>query len=103
MSKPQPVISQLDVVEGDNPEMKFGEGGVGETAEVNFFCTGELFGGRLADGAGKLNTSYSANTPGFKGDGTRNRRIGKEFRSVAGGCFSGDDKGVVLFIPCIKT
>ena len=83
--------------------MKFSQGGVWEAAEVDLFCPGELFSGRLADSASELNASYSANPPGFKGDGTRNRRIGKEFRSVAGGCFSGDDKGVVLFIPCIKT
>ena len=76
MSEPKPVISQFDMVQDDNPEMKLGESGVGEAAEVDLFCPGELFAGGLPDQSRELNTSYSADAPGFKGDGTRNRRVG---------------------------
>ncbi len=55
--------------------MQVSQGSVGEAAYVNLFCTGEFFAGWLADGAGELYTPYSANTPGFKGDGTCNGRI----------------------------
>ncbi len=64
------------MVEGDNPEMEISEGGVGEAAEVDLFCPGELFAGGLPDQSGELYSPYSANTPGFKGDGSCNGRIG---------------------------
>ena len=71
----EPVISQFDVIEGDNPEMEIGQCSIREAMEVDLFCTGELFAGWLPDKSRELDTPYSAYTPGFKGDGSCNGRI----------------------------
>ena len=102
MSEAEPVICQFDVVEGDDPKMEISQSSIWEPAEVDLFCMGVLFAGCLSYQSRELYTTYPADTPGFKGNGTRNRRISKKFRAVAGGCIGGDDQGVILLIPCIK-
>ena len=56
--------------------MHIGQGGIGESAEVDFSGTAKVFAGRFADGAGELYTAYSADAPGLEGDGAGNGRIG---------------------------
>jgi len=55
--------------------MEISQGGVREAAEVDLFCKGELLAGWLSDQASELYTTYPANTPGFKGNGSGNGRI----------------------------
>jgi hypothetical protein len=56
--------------------MEISQSSVREAAEINSFGTTEIITRRFTDYARELNTTYPANTPGFKGNGSGNGRIG---------------------------
>ena len=102
MPEPQPVVCKLDMIELYYPQVDFSQGSVRESLQVNGSGAAEFITGGLADGAGELGATDTADTFRLEGDGASNLRVGPEFRAMPGDRVGGDDKGVVLLIPGIE-
>ena len=103
MSESHSVIGQLDIIEGDGPEMQVRQRGVGEAKEIYFSGASQVFTFRFADGAGELGAPNAPDTHCFKGDGAGHLRVAAELRTVPCGRVGGDDQRVVLLIPGKET
>ena len=96
----QSVVGQLDIVEGDGPEVQVGQGGVRETPEVDTAGSTQFLPGRLADCACELGAPNATDTLCLQGDGASHLRLAAKLRTVPCGRVGGDDQRVIILIPC---